>query len=118
MSRVIGNLGENKAVSLLVSNGYKVIERNYLTRQGEIDIVAWDHKCLVFVEVKLRKNDRFGAPSEFIGKSKIEKILKAAKSYLFENEINDMDWRIDAVTINIENGESQIIKNIYVEGIN
>jgi putative endonuclease len=118
MSRELGNLGENEAVSLLVANGYKVIARNFQTRQGEIDIIAFDGKTLVFVEVKMRKNDKYGTPAEFINSTKVEKILKAAKQYIFENEMADIDWRLDAVVINKESNQSELIKNYYIQGLN
>lgn len=116
MSRKIGNFGENEAVSFLFENNYKIVERNYQTRSGEIDIIAFDDKTLTFIEVKLRKNDKFGAPAEFITKSKLTKIIKAANSYIFENELGEIPWRLDAVLINKENNEIKLIRNIYVEG--
>lgn len=118
MSREIGNLGEDKAAILLADSGYKIIERNYQTRGGEIDIIAFDKDILCFVEVKLRKNDHYGAPAEFITRQKVEKILKAAKYYISENDLNDIGWRLDAVVINKENKQTEIIKNIYVTGLN
>jgi putative endonuclease len=116
MSRVIGNQAENKAVSELIDNGYRILERNYFARVGEIDIIAEKNKMICFIEVKYRKNNQFGGATEAITKKKIEKVYKAARSYLSENDFDDVDWRIDAVVIESD-GKIEIIENILVEGM-
>ena len=70
----IGNLGEDLAVKFLLEKGYELLERNFFKPFGEIDIIAKDKDYVVFIEVKARKNVKFGFPREFVNKNKIKKI--------------------------------------------
>lgn len=108
-TKQIGDEGEQMAVQMLKADGYQIIERNFRTRAGEIDIIAKDGGTLVFVEVKAKKDDFFGTPGEMITKRKLEKIKRTAKTYLSENDKN-RDWRIDAILI--EGKKSEHLKNI------
>ena len=96
--RAIGNVGEDYAVKILKKNKYKLIERNFTIRGGEIDIIAKDGEYLVFVEVKMRKSTEFGRPSEFVGYSKQEHLRKAAVLYMKKTEY-DGPCRFDVVEI-------------------
>ena len=96
----IGASGEETAVKILKKHGYKILERNYKTKMGEIDIIALDGEYTCFVEVKLRKNDDFGSPGDFIDKLKQQKIIKTAQYYAVEKGIYDNPMRFDAVLIN------------------
>lgn len=78
----IGRLGEDAAVAYLRQQGYEIAARNYRTRQGEIDIVAKEGGCLCFVEVKTRKNDRFGLACEAVDVRKQVRLIGAAEHYL------------------------------------
>ena len=115
MSRDVGNEAETKAAEALINDGYKIIERNYNTRVGEIDIIAEKDKCICFVEVKYRNPRGYGTAIDAITKSKMRKILMTAKKYLYENNLSDADYRIDAVVIDGENIE--IMPDIYTEGM-
>lgn len=66
--RVAGNLGEDEACRFLKKNGYRILERNFTIRGGEIDIICEKGEYVVFVEVKLRKNTNFGTPGRVCGK--------------------------------------------------
>lgn len=116
MSREIGNIAEDAAVTALEGAGYKILERNYFARVGEIDIIATEGEVICFVEVKKRSYDSFGGGAAAITKNKVTKILKAARRYLYEKKMLDRDYRLDAVIISGE-GVPQIIKNIYTEGM-
>lgn len=116
MSRDVGNIGEDAAASALENAGYKIIERNYFARVGEIDIIARDGDILCFIEVKKRAYNSFGGGLAAIDKRKIDKILKSARYYLHEKRIADVDYRLDAVIIS-GNKQPEILKNIYVEGL-
>ncbi len=102
-----GRLGEEIAVQRLTALGYRVVERNFRTREGEVDIVAWDGDELVFVEVKARRDRSYGLPEESITRAKAEHLVLAAQSYLERMEEESprapgapaIDWRIDVVAI-------------------
>ncbi|MFZ2960863.1 MAG: YraN family protein [Candidatus Ozemobacteraceae bacterium] len=78
----LGKRGEEAAVAFLVGKGYRLIERNYRTRAGEIDIIAFDGETLVFVEVRARTSSRQGNPFETVTRSKQEKLIKMARWFL------------------------------------
>ncbi len=116
----IGNIGEEAAVKALKKQGYKIIERNYRIKMGEIDIIAKDGEYTVFVEVRLRKSNDFGSPADTIDKRKQQKIIKAAQMYAVKNDIYDTPMRFDAVLINADtvgeklvNTKIEIIKNAF-----
>lgn len=98
----IGWAGEETAVKILKKHGYKILERNYRTKMGEIDIIAKDGEYTCFVEVKLRKSDDFGTPGDFIDERKRQKIIKTAQYYAVKKEIYDTPMRFDAVLINAD----------------
>lgn len=77
----IGRIAEEEAKKLLKKKGYKVIEQNWKTKKGEIDLVARLKDKLVFVEVRSRTGERFGSPEDTIGKKKIQKIILNARAY-------------------------------------
>jgi putative endonuclease len=80
MSRHKGNLAEDKACSFLCENGFAIVERNYYSRFGEIDIIATKDKVLHFIEVK--SGDDYEKAIQNITKSKLSKILKTSYSYI------------------------------------
>ena len=98
-----GKDGEKMAENFLSKKGYKILERNYLKRQGEIDIIAFDskYKEIVFIEVKTRKNSEYGYPEEFVTKKKIEKISSTAYIWLKKHKKIDDFWRIDIIAIEL-----------------
>ena len=78
----VGEIGEQLAADMLTNTGYRVIARNYLTREGEIDIIAIKDGVMHFVEVKTRTTDEFGFPADSVTDDKKKHIRKAAKTYL------------------------------------
>lgn len=92
-------MGEDFAVRQLKKRGYKILDRNYRTRIGEIDIVAKNGEYLCFVEVRLRKNCGYALPGETIDKRKQNKIRKCAQLYLLKHKTGDVPLRFDAVLI-------------------
>lgn len=95
----MGDLAEERAVIFLKEKGYDVLDRNFCSRYGEIDIVALDREVVVFVEVKAKSGQGFGDPGEMITPKKIQKITKTAESYLSDKNFLDCMWRIDAILI-------------------
>lgn len=108
-SKQTGNTGENIAAKYLINKGYNIIESNYRTKRGEIDIIAEDNDILVFVEVKFRNTNLFGLGSYAVDRRKKQKIINTARSYIYENEISpEKAVRFDVIDIfenNIEHFE-------------
>ncbi|MBQ5565674.1 MAG: YraN family protein, partial [Clostridia bacterium] len=82
-----GRLGEQYVCEYLKNEDFQIIQTNYKTRYGEIDIIAEKDNLIVFVEVKTRTKNSFTAGLESITKSKIKKVVKTALIYLTENNI-------------------------------
>ena len=95
----IGNLGEIKAVKYLTQKGFKIVDQNFYYQHGEIDIIAKDKTELVFVEVKFRTQDKFGAPEESVTPKKQELLRRTAEGYLYKNNLNDISCRFDVISI-------------------
>jgi len=109
-----GKLAENFAVKLLESKGYKILERNFHSRFGEIDIVAEKDGTLVFAEVKARWSRKFGAPEEAVTQSKLWKIQKTGEYYSLLHPEYPKKLRIDVVALEIEGGVVSSSKIIVV----
>lgn len=95
----LGKKGEELACRFLRGKGYTIVQRNYRGRSGEIDIVARDGACLVFVEVKTRSDQRFGTPFEALTPRKQAKLHRVALEYLGEHGGVDQHCRIDVVGV-------------------
>ena len=107
MKRLIGDKGEDLAVRYLKGKGYKVIQRNFRTPLGEVDIIADDRDTLVFIEVKTRTDDSFGLPFEAVDGRKRERMRKIALLYL-KNSGKERPVRFDVISIEIKDGRSNI----------
>ncbi len=94
-----GPEGEQAAARFLEGRGYRIVERNYRTKRGEIDLIAEDGGTLVFVEVKARLNDRFGGPAAAVTASKQARIARIAQHYLARRRLKDRPCRFDVVLI-------------------
>lgn len=94
-----GKLGENLACQYLTTKGYRIIERNFKMRQGEIDIIAIDKEELVFIEVKTRTNYYYGVPIEAVDSKKQKHLLKAVEYYLYKRNLEKEFVRIDVIEI-------------------
>ena len=95
----LGKIGESLAAKFLKQKGYQIIERNYRSAWGEIDLVVQDGDVLAFVEVKTRRSLKFGAPQLAVTNSKQRKISKTALQYLQEKELFDYVCRFDVISI-------------------
>src|SRR3989338_315836 len=108
---LLGRLGEKEAEKYLSSKNYKIIARNFRTRNGEIDIVAQESNILVFVEVKTRRNNKFGLPEEAITPWKIRALIRAAQYFLLTKNKLSSSYRIDVVSVKLdENDKPEQIK--------
>lgn len=110
----IGNLGEDLAVSFLEGKRYRILERNYRCKGGEVDIVARDprDKSLVFVEVKARRDLSYGVPQLAVTPFKQRQISKAALTWLAKHRQQDTDARFDVIAILLADGGTPTIDHI------
>ncbi len=97
--RRFGDWGEEYARRFLERKGYSILESNYRGQYGEIDLVAREGECLVFVEVKSRRTGAFGRPEESVTGAKQQKLVQAAMEYIQSKGLEDCEWRIDVVGI-------------------
>ena len=107
----IGMEGEQIAVQYLVKQGYQVIERNFHSRQGEVDIIARDKDFLVFVEVKNYSYRSYGSPVGAVRKSKRQSIIHAARTYLSRQGLRKINCRFDVLTIYRKSLGDQLIEH-------
>ena len=108
-----GKIGEGIAEKFLIKNGYKSIKSNFQNRWGEIDLIMTKKKTLVFVEVKLKVSDQYGAPEEMINPGKIKQITRIGQLFIQQNPKIAHDFpaqRIDAVCIVLD--ENKKVKRI------
>ena len=110
-----GKLGEDLAKEFLAKNGYKIIEKNWHTRYGEIDLVAENKEWCVIVEVRTKIGERFGAPEETLDYRKMQKLLRNAKAYTAIHKVKK-PYRIDAICV-VLNKESGLERITHYENI-
>lgn len=111
--RYFGELGEDFAEKLLIKAGYKIVEKNFRSRFGEIDLIAKDGDTLVFIEVKTRWSDKFGRPEEAVDTRKLRRIKLAGEYFSLKHPTLSKKLRIDVVAITLKGGRlvnSKIIK--------
>ena len=97
-SNILGAWGEEQAKRFLELRGFSCIEQNYHSRYGEIDLIMENDEFLIFVEVKLRKNSRYGTPAEAVTSKKQERLRNTALLYLQSHEISKQP-RFDVIEI-------------------
>ena len=95
----LGSFGEKVAEHRLKLKGYTIVERNWRSSAGEVDLIAYHEGCIIFVEVKTRTSDFFGTPEDSITYRKRKKMVEVAQSYLTEKDIANSTWRIDMVAV-------------------
>ncbi len=110
MNKHLGQLGETLAAEFLISQGYKVLARNYRNRFGEIDIIASHQGTIVFVEVKTRSTTRFGTPAEAITRWKLARLQRLIMDFMVHHKIHG-PVRFEVVVIG-ESGSPQLIRDI------
>lgn len=110
-----GKLAEDYAVKLLLRNDYKVIDRNFRSKIGEIDIIAIKNNCLIFAEVKARWSQKFGKPEEAVTSSKLWKIGRTGEYYSLLHPDLPKKLRIEVVALEIENGKLSSARIIPVD---
>ncbi|MCD7873240.1 MAG: YraN family protein [Clostridiales bacterium] len=108
----LGKLAEMQVCEYLEKRKYKLIDFNYSCRFGEIDLIMKNRKFICFIEVKMRNNQSFGSPKEFVGPQKQKKIIASAEIYL-ANHKTDLQPRFDVAEVFCENNKIKYIK--YLE---
>jgi len=106
--RQMGDHGEDLAASALQQQGYKILERNYVTPLGEIDLIARQGKVLVVVEVKTRKSARFGSPQEGVSAAKQARLRRLADYYLKAKRLTGSPVRFDVVAVTMAGDEPRV----------
>lgn len=112
---VRGKLGEQAALKLLTKAGYRIIDRNFRSKFGEIDLVAIDGDTLVFVEVKTRWSRKFGLPEEAVNYWKIRSIIKTGEYYKLLHPNTPELLRIDVVAVEVTGNrlvDARLIQNV------
>lgn len=104
----LGAWGEDVAARFLRRKGMKIVDRNYRTPVGEIDLIARHGKCLVFIEVKTRRSAAFGLPQEAVGPRKQRQIIRAAQWYLGSIRHSGLQPRFDVVAVCAQGGQPLI----------
>lgn len=97
----IAKTGESLAVTHLKTRGYEILAQNYRAMRGEIDLVAQDGDCIVFVEVKTRRTLKFGLPQAAVTAQKQRQISKVALAYLQTHNLFDAPCRFDVIAIHL-----------------
>lgn len=106
-----GREGENMAANYLKKIGYKIVEKNYHCKFGEVDIIALDKEILTFIEIKTRSSRKHIPPEFTVTKRKQGKIKKTAEHYIGKHRITSRDCRFDIVAITMEKDANTI--NLY-----
>ena len=107
----VGKLGEEVAAAFLTARGYRILERNFRCKGGEVDIIARDpaDKSLIFLEVKARRSLSYGVPQLAVTPFKQRQISKAALTWLSKNRLHDTNARFDVIAILLAaNGQHKI----------
>lgn len=113
-----GKTGEDLAVRYLETHGYRVLDRNYTTDVGEVDIFVTDEKTLVAVEVKSRLSLEYGTPAEAVGHEKIKKISQVTAQYIKQYRLFDVPVRFDVVEVYLGDKTVNHIVNAFSTYLN
>ncbi len=108
-----GRSGEDLAVKYLETHGYRVLDRNYTTQIGEVDIFVTDEKTLIAVEVKSRLSLEYGTPAEAVGHEKIKKISQVTSQYIKQFRLFGVPVRFDVVEVYLNDRTVNHIVNAF-----
>ncbi len=116
--RALGDIGEGVACKYLESKGFRIVERNYLRKWGEIDIIAEKAKKLYFVEVKSVSRETY-RPEENVHPAKIKRLHRAIQTYLMDRKISDeTPWQLDVACVYLDfstrRAKVEVLENVIV----
>ncbi len=100
-AKPLGRKGEDLAASYLRNLGWEIVERNYRTRLGEIDLVCRDRDSIVFVEVKTRTETDFARPDQSVTQHKQAKLRRLVEEYLLKHNQEDSNVRFDVLGVTL-----------------
>ena len=98
-NKAVGDFGERLAKEYLEKKNYNILKTNFRTRLGEIDIIAKKDDVIIFIEVKARKNLKYGRPYEAVNHRKMQKIIKVAQNYIAYKSQGDNQYRFDIIEV-------------------
>jgi putative endonuclease len=98
----LGRHGENLAAAELARRGYEIVARNWHCQVGEVDIVARQSDVYHFFEVRTRRGREYGTPEESVTPTKRQRMIDVALTYLGEHDLDDVDWRIGFVAVEMD----------------
>ena len=113
ITKVIGNIGEEKVVWHYRFKGHKIIARNFSCRYGELDIVALKDNTVIVVEVKTRKNNNFAHAREFVDHKKQARIKNTTNIFLQKNNLTEYNVRFDVAEVYTDSNKINIIENAF-----
>ena len=116
MHMQMGIWGENLAVAYLREKGYVILERDWRSQHRDIDIIAKDKECTVFVEVKTRHSNPLGAPIEAVDYKKVKNLCRAINHYIQYKKLDTL-WRFDIITIEGDIGSNVKPKITHIEDV-
>jgi len=119
MTKLLGQQGEAFVCKYLCGEGYRILEKNYSNRYGELDIIAKEAGELCFIEVKTRSDRSYGDPLESITRFKRNSLIRMAKMYMADHDIENMNARFDVVAVlgnPVDEPKLEIIKNAFELG--
>lgn len=99
LNKDIGYYGERLSIAYLKENNYTILEKNFLCKLGEIDVIAKKRDVISFIEIKTRYSDKYGKPMEAVNFYKKKKIINASKFYIQKNKLNDFFMRFDVLEV-------------------
>jgi len=109
----LGRRGEGLAAAELTRRGYEVVTRNWRCQAGEVDIVARRGEEWYFFEVRTRRGRGYGTPEESLTPAKQRRMVDVALTYLAERELNDVDWRVGLVAVEMNRAGRLLRLEVY-----
>lgn len=112
---ILGRYGEDRAAAYLTDRGYEIIERNWRSARGEIDLIAREKDKIVFVEVKTRNGTGFGHPFEAITEAKVSRMRRLVAEWCRVRELPGVKVRLDAIAVLVTSGRVSIehLKQVF-----
>lgn len=101
----LGKYGEDLAAQYLEDRGYQILERNWRSSSGEIDLIAKQKSKIVFIEVKTRNGTGYGHPFEAITSAKVARMRKLVAQWCQLNQVSGLEIRVDAIAVMIRSGK-------------